>query len=99
MRDGVTGFKVRAHDALALHAAMVALMDPEVRHRMGLAARRFVEANRVDAPFTAILDSRAHRQRLQKRKEVAHNDDVRLDSEILDLFAAIEQGSPVVARG
>ena len=99
MLDGVTGFKVRAHDALALHAAMEALMDPEVRDRMGLAARRFVEANRVDAPFTAILDSRAHRQRLQKRKEVAHNDDVRLDSELIDLFAGIEPGSPVAARG
>jgi glycosyltransferase involved in cell wall biosynthesis len=68
MEDGVTGFKVRGRDADALHHAMVLLMDPETRARMGRNARAFVEQNRVDEPFTAVLDSEAYRRRLQHAK-------------------------------
>jgi glycosyltransferase involved in cell wall biosynthesis len=69
MEDGVTGFQVAGRDADALYQAMVALMDPEVRTRMGKNARAFVEQNRVDEPFTAILDSDAYRRQLQQAKQ------------------------------
>jgi glycosyltransferase involved in cell wall biosynthesis len=68
MEDGVTGFKVAARDADALYGAMVALLDPLTRLRMGNSARVFVEENRVDEPFTAVLDSEAYRKRLQEAK-------------------------------
>jgi hypothetical protein len=68
MEDGVTGLKVTGRDADALYQAMVALMDPATRARMGKNARAFVEQNRVDEPFTAILDSEAYRRRLHEAK-------------------------------
>lgn len=68
MEDGVTGFKVAGRDTEALYQAMVALMDPETRAAMGKNARAFVEANRVDEPFTAILDSESYRRQLQQAK-------------------------------
>ena len=36
---------------------------------MGRAARAFAEANRVDEPFTAVLDSEAYRRQLRKKKK------------------------------
>ena len=46
---------------------------------MGRDARAFAEANRVDAPFTAILDSAAYRRRLQQeREEPPHGEPPRL---------------------
>ena len=38
--------------------------------RMGRAARAFAEANRVDEPFTAVLDSEALRRQLRKKKRL-----------------------------
>lgn len=69
MRDGLTGLKVAGRDVHALHAAMAALMDPELRARMGRNARAFAVANRVDAPFTAILDADAHRRRIAQQRQ------------------------------
>ncbi|MEQ1518687.1 MAG: glycosyltransferase, partial [Usitatibacteraceae bacterium] len=70
MEDGVTGVMVRGNDARSLHYAMLQLTDPATRIRMGLAARAFAEANRVDEPFTAVLDSDAHRRHLRKKKRL-----------------------------
>lgn len=69
MRDGLTGLKVAGRDVHALHAAMTALMDPELRARMGRNARAFAVANRVDAPFTAILDADAYRRRIAQQRQ------------------------------
>lgn len=69
MIDGVTGYRVPGRDVEGLHAAMRALMDPAERQRMGAAAREFIEANRIDEPFTAVLDSDAYRRRLHSEKE------------------------------
>lgn len=69
MQDGVTGFMVPGRDVLRLHAAMLALMDPALRARMGRSARAFAEAHRVDAPFSAIFDAEAHRRRLQQARQ------------------------------
>ena len=63
MVPGVTGFRIRARGIDELVEAMEALMDRETRERMGRAAREFVEANRIDEPFSAILDSEACRRR------------------------------------
>ncbi len=71
MENAVTGVMVRGNDARSLQYAMLQLMDPEVRARMGLAARRFAEANRVDEPFTAVLDAEAYRRQLRKKKRLA----------------------------
>lgn len=79
MRDGVTGFKVVGRDVRGLQDAMTALMDPELRARMGRNARAFAVANRVDAPFTAILDSEAYRRRLAEERQ-------RADAPVLELL-------------
>jgi hypothetical protein len=68
MEDGVTGIKIPGRDVDALYQAMIALLDPATRTRMGKAARVFVEQNRVDEPFTAVLDSEAYRRRLHEAK-------------------------------
>jgi glycosyltransferase involved in cell wall biosynthesis len=68
MEDGVTGIKIPGRDVEALYEAMITLMDPKVRARMGENARAFVEANRVDEPFLAVLDSEAYRRQLQKAR-------------------------------
>jgi hypothetical protein len=63
-------------------------MDPALRTRMGAAARRFVEANRVDEPFTAILDSEAYRRRLQEQKDkkgVSRLDEALVEGEAFQL--------------
>jgi glycosyltransferase involved in cell wall biosynthesis len=66
MRDGETGLMVRGNDVRALFLAMRQLADAPTRQRMGAAARRFAEDNRVDQPFTAILDADAYRRRLRR---------------------------------
>lgn len=73
--DGVTGFKVRGGDVSALLSAMQALLDPTLRAEMGRAAREFVERNRVQEPYTAILDSDAYRRRHRKLKMADHSDE------------------------
>ena len=70
MQDGVTGVMVRGNDLRSLQYAMLQLMDPETRIRMGRTAREFAEANRVDQPFTAVLDSEALRRQLRKKKRL-----------------------------
>ncbi|WAS91208.1 glycosyltransferase [Nannocystis punicea] len=69
MRDGLTGLKVTGRDVPGLCAAMTVLMDPTTRGAMGKRARALVEANRLDEPFTAILDSEAYRRRLQQQQQ------------------------------
>lgn len=69
MDDGITGFKVAGRDVHGLRDAMAALMDPALRARMGQHARAFAEANRVDAPFSAIFDAEGHRQRIQQARQ------------------------------
>jgi glycosyltransferase involved in cell wall biosynthesis len=70
MQDGVTGVMVRGHDVRDMQYAMLQLMDGEVRARMGAAARAYAESNRVDEPFTAVLDSEAYRRQLRKKKKL-----------------------------
>ena len=67
MQHGVTGLMVRGNDVRSLHDAMLQLMSPTMRLQLGRAARAFAEANRVDEPFTAVLDSEAYRHQLHKR--------------------------------
>jgi glycosyltransferase involved in cell wall biosynthesis len=69
MVDGVTGLMVRGRDVGALTLAMRRLMDPERRAEMGRAARAFVEQNRLEEPFAAILDSEGYRARIKKHKK------------------------------
>jgi hypothetical protein len=64
MEDGVTGLVVNGRDVESLHAAMLTLMDPATRERMGRQARLFIEDHRVDEPFTAVLDADGYRKRL-----------------------------------
>lgn len=66
--DGVTGLKVRGHDVSALTAALRILMDEGIRLRMGDAAREFTVANRIDEPYSAILDSERYRQAAKRAK-------------------------------
>ena len=74
MLDGLTGFKVKGRDVQGLYEAMVRLMDEPTRLQMGRMARTFAEANRVEEPFTAILDSEAYRRRLLEQKSKMPND-------------------------
>jgi glycosyltransferase involved in cell wall biosynthesis len=69
MVDGETGFKVTGRDVNGLVRAMEQLMDRGTRERMGRNARAYVEKNRVDQPFTAILDAEAFRLRARKSKD------------------------------
>ena len=65
MEDGRTGIVVSGHDPTDLAQAMIRLLDPKVRRSMGVAARLFAERNRVDEPFTAILDAAGYRASLR----------------------------------
>ena len=65
MEHGTTGLRVRGRDVTALVQAMRELLDPDVRARMGAAARAFTEANRLEAPFQAILEADAYRARVK----------------------------------
>ena len=68
MEDGVTGLVVNGRDVESLHAAMLTLMDPATRERMGRQARQFIEDHRVDEPFSAVLDADGYRKRLDDEK-------------------------------
>jgi glycosyltransferase involved in cell wall biosynthesis len=72
--DGVTGMKIRGRNAQELCEAMLRLVDEPTRSNMGKMARTFAVANRVDEPFSAILDSEAHRRRIEERKSAAQRD-------------------------
>jgi glycosyltransferase involved in cell wall biosynthesis len=78
MLDGITGFKIKGRRVEELCDAMRDLMDPATLSRMGQMARTFAEANRVDEPFTAILDSDAHRRRLEEQKASTTHHPLRL---------------------
>jgi hypothetical protein len=71
MVEDVTGLQVGGRDVDELTHAMRQLMDDELRTRLGQNARSFVEARRMDEPFTAIFDSDAYRRRLKARPELA----------------------------
>jgi hypothetical protein len=71
MQDGVTGIIVRGHDVRSLQLAMQQLLGGDLRARMGAAARMYAESNRVDQPFTAVLDSDAYRRQLRKKRKLA----------------------------
>lgn len=88
MVDGVTGYRVPGRDVQGLHAAMLRLMDPDHRRRMGRNARRFIEQNRVDEPFTAVLDSDAYRRRLQEEKHGAGGRAAPMTLQAIDLGVA-----------
>jgi glycosyltransferase involved in cell wall biosynthesis len=70
MRHDVTGLMVRGNDVRSLHDAMLQLMNPLVRQKLGRQAREFAESNRVDEPFTAVLDSDVYRRQLRERKRM-----------------------------
>jgi glycosyltransferase involved in cell wall biosynthesis len=78
MLDGVTGLKIKGRSVQELCDAMRTLVDEPTRVRMGRMARTFAEANRVDEPFTAILESETHRQRVKEEKNAAHQDPLRV---------------------
>jgi glycosyltransferase involved in cell wall biosynthesis len=86
MLDGVTGVKINAHGPQELYEAMARLMDAETRLHMGRMARAFAEANRVDEPFTAVLDSEAYRRRLLEERNAAANE-LRLSNSALEIAA------------
>jgi glycosyltransferase involved in cell wall biosynthesis len=89
MLDGITGIKVTGRDVKGLYEAMTRLMDRSTRLEMGRMARAFAEANRVEEPFSAILDSEAYRRRLLEEKSKVHRDPLRLTYQMLD-----QSGSP-----
>jgi glycosyltransferase involved in cell wall biosynthesis len=78
MLDGITGLRINGRNVQELCDAMLALMNPATRSRMGQMARTFAVANRVDEPFTAILDSDAYRRRIEERKSAAQPDVLQL---------------------
>lgn len=84
MLDGVTGLKIKGRNVEELREAMVILMDHPARRKMGEMARAFAEINRVDEPFTAILDSDEHRRRLQEREDNPHQSPLQLS--LLDVI-------------
>ena len=63
---------------------MRSLMDEPARRKMGEMARAFAEINRVDEPFTAILDSDEHRRRLQERENAGQHNPLQLS--LLDVI-------------
>ncbi|MCY3002085.1 MAG: glycosyltransferase [Planctomycetota bacterium] len=89
MLDGVTGFKVRGRDVEGLAGAMRRLCNPGLRLRMGLAARRYVEDNRIDEPFTAILDSAAYRARCRSARR-----DVEVESAVVEVISVPARTQP-----
>ncbi|MBZ0150358.1 MAG: glycosyltransferase [Planctomycetes bacterium] len=97
MRDGVTGYVVKGRDVGALHAAMVRLMDCELRYRLGEQARAFTVQNRIDAPFSAILDSDEYRRMVKRKKKLARlgaadpDLEVDLDDEAAEVLDTVER--------
>jgi len=63
MVDGVTGLKISGYDVGELRDAMLRLMDPELRSRLGRQAREYAESQKVEDPFTAVFDADALRRR------------------------------------
>jgi glycosyltransferase involved in cell wall biosynthesis len=90
MVPDVTGIRVSGRDAAELTAAMDRMMDPERRRSMGLAARAFSEANRVDDPFTAVFDAESYRRRVADAKTEPGSDALRvpMTSQVFDLTSA-----------
>jgi glycosyltransferase involved in cell wall biosynthesis len=86
MEDGVTGLVVDGRDVVSLHDAMLALMDPVTRERMGRQARQFIEDHQVDEPFTAVLDADGYRKRLDDQKARGK----RVHHDVIDLTRFME---------
>ena len=84
MLDGLTGLTVKGRNVQELCEAMLVLMDEPARRKMGQMARTFAEANRVDEPFTAILDSDEHRRRVHERENAAPHNPLQLS--LLDVI-------------
>lgn len=87
MLDGVTGLKIKGRNVQELHDAMLTMMDGPARCSMGEMARRFAEANRVDEPFTAILDSEAYRARLAQQENPEFNNPLQLKLSLPEMLA------------
>jgi len=92
MLEGVTGLKIKGRSVQELREAMRMLMDEPTRVKMGQMARRFAEANRVDEPFTAILDSDEHRRRIQERKNAEQPDPLQVSLADLELESMFHDG-------
>jgi glycosyltransferase involved in cell wall biosynthesis len=91
MQDGVTGLRVCGRDVQQLATAMEALCDPLTRLRMGRNAREYAEQNRVNEPFTAILDARTYRRRAkQLKKEEERREDLRSEIQVELISTRIE---------
>jgi glycosyltransferase involved in cell wall biosynthesis len=102
MVDGITGFKISGRDTGALCDAMRKLMDPAVRERMGRDARTFVEQNRIDEPFSAILDSEGYRQRIKRQKKqfaLVHEPDAPEAQDSVDDYLIDHRVLPASAAG
>jgi glycosyltransferase involved in cell wall biosynthesis len=84
MLDGVTGLKVKGRNVQELCETMLIFMHEPTRRKMGEMARTFAEVNRVDEPFTAILDSEEHRRRIQERENSEHHNPLQLS--LLDVL-------------
>src|SRR5262249_24798561 len=95
MLEEMTGIKIKGRDVLGLYEAMQRLMDAPTRSRMGQMARAFAEANRVDEPFTAILDSELHRLRLKERKNLTPPNPLQLTLLDLELEDFVRDGTAV----
>ena len=95
MQHGVTGLMVRGNDVRSLHEAMAHMMSQPLRQQLGRDARVFAEANRVDEPFTAVLDSEAYRRQLRSLKRLQE----KLDSKKVAQAASFEAAlSPEAAN-
>lgn len=70
MLDGVTGFVTKGRDVESLLSAMRQLMDRPTRERMAQSARSYVQANRLDEPFQAILEADNYRRRAKAKKKL-----------------------------
>ena len=91
MQDGATGLRVCGRDVQQLAAAMESLCDPLTRLRMGRNAREYAERNRVDEPFTAILDASAYRRRAkQLKKEDERREEQRAEIQVELISTRIE---------
>lgn len=91
MQDGATGLRVCGRDVQQLAAAMESLCDPLTRLRMGRNAREYAERNRVDEPFTAILDASAYRRRAkQLKKEEERREEQRAEIQVELISTRIE---------
>lgn len=70
IEEGVTGYRVRGKDVESLTSAMLRLTEPTLRETMGRSARRFIEENQVEEPFSAIFSSEVYRQRAKQQRKV-----------------------------